>query len=85
LSGVENVYGIDYKLGFNYPKLMEIAENSESEFNNKFLQENLNSLEKFNKLSLLKKFRVINKEEWRSETLIFYPLCIQIRILKELK
>tara|TARA_R100000935_G_scaffold9339_1_gene19158 strand:+ start:1618 stop:2064 length:447 start_codon:yes stop_codon:yes gene_type:complete len=28
LSGVDNIYGIDFPIGFDYPKLIEMAENS---------------------------------------------------------
>lgn len=72
LSGVNKIYGIDFKLGFNYPKLMQIAKNSDSKYDNEFLKKNSNDLKEFNELSLLGKFRIMNSEKWRSETLNFY-------------
>lgn len=72
LSGVEKIYGIDYKLGFNYPKLMELAKESDSEYNKEFLKQNFNDLQEYNDLSLLGKFRIMNTESWRSELLNFY-------------
>lgn len=72
LSGVDNIYGIDYKLGFDYPKLMQMAKDSKSPENAKFLETNAENLKQFNELSLLGKFEIINTEEWRSEALNFY-------------
>lgn len=72
LSGVEKIYGIDYKLGFNYPKLMQLAKESDSEYNKEFLKQNSKDLQEFNDLSLLGKFRIMNTENWRSELLNFY-------------
>lgn len=72
LAGVENIYGIDHQLEFNYPKLMEMAGNSESAYNTRFLDENSKSLKEFNELGLLAKFHIMNTEKWRSEVLNFY-------------
>ncbi|WP_298248313.1 DUF5694 domain-containing protein [uncultured Christiangramia sp.] len=72
LSGVEKIYGIDYKLGFDYPKLMQLAKESDSDYNKEFLKQNSKDIQEFNDLSLLGKFQIMNTEEWRSETINFY-------------
>ena len=72
LSGVDKIYGIDYKLGFDYPRLMRLAKESDSEYDRQFLEKNSGDLQQFNDLSLLGKFEIMNTEEWRSELLNFY-------------
>jgi hypothetical protein len=85
LSGVENIYSIDHKLGFDYPKLMQLAQASDSEHNKEFLKKNSNGLEKFNNLSILGKFQIMNTEEWRSETLNFYNFLSTIHTVDNLE
>ncbi len=63
---------IDYKLGFDYPKLIELAKESDHPDDVKFMEENARSLEKFNELDFLGKFEIMNTEAWRAETLNFY-------------
>ncbi|MEG9327024.1 DUF5694 domain-containing protein [Salinimicrobium catena] len=70
ISGVENIYGIDSKLMFNYPKLMSLAEQSESV--KKYINEYVKYLERINEEEILPKFRMYNTEEFKSETLDFY-------------
>lgn len=72
LSGVENIYGIDFTIGFDLPKLLEMAKNSKSSSTIKFLDNNSKNLKKFNELSLIGKFQTLNSDEWRSETLNYY-------------
>ncbi|WP_026915925.1 DUF5694 domain-containing protein [Christiangramia portivictoriae] len=72
LSEVNKIYGIDYKLGFDYPKLIRLAKESDSEYSQEFLEQNSKDLQKFNNLSLLEKFRIMNSETWRSDLLNFY-------------
>lgn len=70
LSGVENIYGIDSKLMFDYPKLTAMAEKSESIKN--YIQEYVKKVEKVNDEKILAKFRAYNNNEFKSETLDFY-------------
>lgn len=70
LSGVENIYGIDSRLEFNYPKLMEMAKKTESLKN--YINEYVKSIEKVNDKSVLEKFREYNTDELKAETLNFY-------------
>jgi hypothetical protein len=72
LSGVDSIYGIDFPIGFDYPKLMEMAEISNSPLTIKFLEKYSKNLEKYNELSLIGKFQALNSAEWRSETLNHY-------------
>lgn len=60
ISGVENIYGIDFPIGFDYPKLIEMAENDQSPATVRFLKDSSKSLEKYNDLSLLGKFQAMN-------------------------
>ena len=70
LSGVENIYGIDSKLIFDYPKLTAMAEKSESIKN--YIDDYVKKLEKVNDEKILAKFRAYNNNEFKSETLDFY-------------
>lgn len=72
LSGADSIYGIDFPIGFDYSKLMEMAENSDSPSTIKFLEKNSENLKKYNELSLIGKFQALNSVEWRSETLNHY-------------
>lgn len=70
LSGVENIFGIDSRLGFNYPKLMDLAKKSESIED--YINEYVKSSEKINDKSILEKFREYNTDNFKSTTLDFY-------------
>lgn len=70
LSGVENIYGIDSKLGFDYPKLMEMAKDSESI--SSYIDNYTKEMTEFNESGILKKFQILNTDEFKSETIDFY-------------
>ena len=70
LSGVENIYGIDSKLGFNYPKLMEMAKESESISN--YIANYNRETKKFNETGIQEKFRILNTDKFKSEIIDFY-------------
>lgn len=72
LSGVENIYGIDSQLGFNYPKLIEMAK--ESELISTYIDNYTRKMEKFNEAGILEKFRIMNTGEFKSETVDFYNI-----------
>ncbi|WP_372920060.1 DUF5694 domain-containing protein [Salegentibacter sp.] len=68
--GVEKVYGIDAHIGFNYPKLMEMAKKQDA--SSAFLEESIKSVEWINDQPLLKQFAFYNSDEFKSETFNFY-------------
>lgn len=70
LSGVENIYGIDSKLGFNYPKLMEMAKEFESI--STYLANYDKETKEFNETGIQEKFRILNTDEFKSEIIDFY-------------
>lgn len=70
LSGVKNIYGIDSRLMFDYPKLTAMAKTSESIKN--YIGEYVKNLEKINDLGILAKYRVYNTDKFKAETLDFY-------------
>lgn len=70
LSGVDNIYGIDSKLGFNYPKLMEMAKESESI--STYIAKYEKKTTKFNETGIQEKFRILNTDEFKSEIVDFY-------------
>ena len=70
LSGVEKIYGIDSKLGFNYPKLMGMAKESESI--SSYIESYDKEIKEFNKTGILEKFRILNTEKFKSKTIDFY-------------
>ena len=72
LTGVQHIYGIDDPIGFDYPKLMAMAENATDKVTNDFLIKNQESLDQYNALSILDKFININTDHWKSETFNFY-------------
>ena len=70
LAGVENIYGIDSKLGFNYPKLMKMANGSD--LIGSYIDKYSEDTQKFNEKGILKKFRILNSEDFKSEIINFY-------------
>lgn len=70
LSGVENIYGVDNPIPFNYGLLMELAEASEEMQD--FLLENARDLEEYNEKAILGKFHELNTEKYKTATLDFY-------------
>ncbi|WP_081211862.1 DUF5694 domain-containing protein [Salegentibacter sediminis] len=70
LAGVEMVYGIDARIGFNYPKLIEMAKRQDT--SREFLEESIKTVEWINAQPLLRQFEVYNSEEFKSETFNFY-------------
>lgn len=70
ISGVENIYGIDSKLMFDYPKLMSLAEESKSI--KKYIDEYVKDIERINDAEILTKFKMCNTDKFKSETLDFY-------------
>lgn len=70
ISGVENIYGIDSKLMFDYPKLLSLAEESESIKNYK--DEYVKDIKRINDAEILTKFKMYNTDKFKSEALDFY-------------
>jgi hypothetical protein len=70
LSGVENIYGIDSPLGFNYPKLMEMAKESKSI--STYLANYDKETKKFNKAGIQEKFQILNSDQFKSGIIDFY-------------
>lgn len=79
LAGVKHIYGIDDPIGFDYPKLMAMAENSTNKDTKSFLIKNQESLDQYNALSVLDKFININTDTWKSETFNFYNFLATMR------
>lgn len=77
LAGVEKVYGIDARIGFNYPKLIEMAKKQDA--SREFLEESIKTVEWINAQPLLKQFEVYNSEESKSETFNFYNFLATMR------
>lgn len=72
LTNVANIYGIDSRVGFDYPQLMKLAEESKSPSTEDFLNKYKKDIEAFNNLSVLGKFQLMNNKKWKSEHFNFY-------------
>ena len=70
LTGVETIYGIDSKLGFDYPKLMQMAK--KSPMIKSYIDNYSKDTQKFTKKGILEKFKVLNTDEFKSEIIDFY-------------
>lgn len=85
LAEVEKIYGIDHKLEFDYMKLIQLAKDSNSEYDREFIRQRTLDLEKFNQLSVLEKYHTLNSEKWRSDELNFYNFLSTINTQDKLE
>jgi hypothetical protein len=70
LTNVKKVYGIDARIGFNYPKLIEMAKKQDA--SREFLEESIETVEWITGQPLLKQIAYYNSEEFKSEIFNFY-------------
>lgn len=70
LSGVSYIYGIDNQLGFDYPSLIEIADNNKVD--SLFVKNMMDSYKRVNDLPILEQFYEINTKNYKMETFNFY-------------
>lgn len=70
LSGAKKIYGIDNSIGFNYPRLIEIANKNSSD--SLFVKNIMDSYEVLNNKPLLQQFSEINTAEYKKETFNLY-------------
>ena len=70
LSGVKKIYGIDSQIGFDYPSLITLANNSKTD--SLFVENVMNSYKIVNNLPLLQQFKEINTKSYKMETFNFY-------------
>lgn len=70
LSGVNYIYGIDNQLGFDYPSLIEIANNNKPD--SLFVENMMDSYKRVNDLPILEQFYEINTKSYKMETFNFY-------------
>lgn len=70
LSGVSYIYGIDNQLGFDYPSLIEIANDNKAD--SLFVENMMDSYKHVNDLPILEQFYVINTKSYKMETFNFY-------------
>ncbi|HEY9185863.1 MAG TPA: DUF5694 domain-containing protein [Salegentibacter sp.] len=70
LTNVKKVYGIDARIGFNYPKLIEMAKKQDA--SREFLEESIETVEWITGQPLLKQIAYYNSDEFKSETFNFY-------------
>tara|TARA_R110000868_G_scaffold38956_3_gene136102 strand:+ start:638 stop:1459 length:822 start_codon:yes stop_codon:yes gene_type:complete len=70
LSGVKKIYGIDSQIGFDYPSLIKLANNSKTD--SLFVENVMNSYKIVNNLPLLQQFKEINTKSYKMETFNFY-------------
>ncbi|MCK0158240.1 DUF5694 domain-containing protein [Cellulophaga sp. F20128] len=70
LSGTKKIYGIDNPIGFDYPKLIELANKNASD--SIYVQNIMGSYEIQNKKPLLEQFAEINTTKYKMETFDLY-------------
>lgn len=72
LSGAKRIYGIDFHLEFDYPKLMALA--NKKAVDSLYIKSVFDNYERVNAMPLLEQFIEINKEESKMETFNLYNL-----------
>ncbi|WP_077400603.1 DUF5694 domain-containing protein [Cellulophaga omnivescoria] len=70
LSGSNRIYGIDSQTGFDYPSLVEIANNKVAD--SLYISEVMNNYQRVNALKLKEQFRTINTRDYKMETFNLY-------------
>ena len=70
LSGVKKIYGIDSQIGFDYPSLIELANNSRTD--SLAVENVMNDYKRVNNLPLLEQFKEINTKNYKMKTFNFY-------------
>tara|TARA_R110002049_G_scaffold93815_4_gene231581 strand:- start:5241 stop:6068 length:828 start_codon:yes stop_codon:yes gene_type:complete len=70
LSGTKKIYGIDNPIGFDYPKLIELA--NKNVLDSLYVQNIMGSYETQNKKPLLEQFAEINTTKYKMETFDLY-------------
>lgn len=70
LSGTKKIYGIDNSIGFNYPKLIEIANKNPSD--SLYVKKIMDNYEALNNKPLLQQFTEINTTKYKMETFDLY-------------
>lgn len=70
LSGTDRIYGIDSQSGFNYPALIEIANNDPVSKNH--VASVMDNYKKVNALKFKEQYKAINTKEFKMKTFDFY-------------
>ncbi|NKI27978.1 hypothetical protein HCG49_15560 [Arenibacter sp. 6A1] len=70
LSGTKKIYGIDNAIGFDYPKLVELANKNSSD--SLYVQNIMSSYETLNNKPLLEQYSEINTTKYKMETYDLY-------------
>ncbi|SHJ80400.1 hypothetical protein SAMN04487911_13915 [Arenibacter nanhaiticus] len=70
LSGTKKIYGIDNPIGFDYPKLVELANKNSSD--SLYVQNIMTSYDTLNNKPLLQQYTEINTTKYKMETFDLY-------------
>lgn len=70
LSNTKKIYGIDNPIGFDYPKLVELADKNPSD--SQYVQTIMTKYEKLNQQPILEQFKEVNTLAYKKETFDLY-------------